>query len=124
MMDGSGAGFVSSGSCGVAIRESSGCNYKVQVYYQGIRNLDAFALRSARLTRRLAGDRVSPMEIRTVSFETLQRDKRRARKRDELRLARGEVTPEQLEEENSFIPLSAKITILNLRETMERYYGK
>jgi len=28
----------------VDIRESSGCNYKVQVYYQGIRNLDAFAL--------------------------------------------------------------------------------
>ena len=24
--------------------ESTGCNYKVQVYYQGIRNLDAFAL--------------------------------------------------------------------------------
>lgn len=64
------------------------------------------------------------MEVRTVSFEALQRDKRRARRRDELRLARGEVTPEQLEEENSFIPLSAKITILNLRETMERYYGK
>jgi hypothetical protein len=39
MMDGSGAGFVSSGSCDVDIRESSGCNYKVQVYYQGIRNL-------------------------------------------------------------------------------------
>jgi hypothetical protein len=44
MMDGSGAGFVSSGSCGVDISESSGCNYKVQVYYQRIRNLDAFAL--------------------------------------------------------------------------------
>lgn len=44
MMDGSGAGFVSSGSCGVDIPESSGCDYKVQVYYQGIRNLDAFAL--------------------------------------------------------------------------------
>lgn len=64
------------------------------------------------------------MEIRTVSFEALQRDKRRARRRDELRLARGEVTPEQLEEETSMIPLSAKITILNLRETLERYYGK
>jgi hypothetical protein len=64
------------------------------------------------------------MEVRTVSFEALQRDKRRARKRDELRLARGEVTPEQLQEENSLIPRNAKITILNLRETMERYYGK
>jgi hypothetical protein len=46
MMDGSGAGFVSSSSCGVDIPESSACNYKVQVYYQGIRNLDAFALAS------------------------------------------------------------------------------
>ena len=45
MMDGGGAGFVSSGSCGVDIPESSGCNYKVQVYYQRIRNLDAFALK-------------------------------------------------------------------------------
>jgi hypothetical protein len=59
-----------------------------------------------------------------VSFEALQRDKRRARKRDELRLARGEVTPQQLQEENSLIPMGTKITILNLRETLERYYGK
>ena len=59
-----------------------------------------------------------------MSFETLQQDKRRARKRDELRLARGVVTPEQLQEKNSFIPLNAKVSILNLRETMERYYGK
>ena len=64
------------------------------------------------------------MEEKIVSFEALQRDKRRARKRDELRLARGEVTPEQLQEENSLVPLNARITILNLRETMERYYGK
>jgi hypothetical protein len=64
------------------------------------------------------------MKVQTVSFEALQRDKRRARKRDELRLARGEVTPEQLQEENSLVPLNAKITIPNFRETMERYYGK
>lgn len=64
------------------------------------------------------------MKVKTVSFETLQRDKRRARLRDEQRLARGEVTPEQLQKENSLIPPNAKIKILNLRETMERYYGK
>ena len=64
------------------------------------------------------------MKVKVVSFEELQRDKRRARLRDEQRLARGEVTPEQLQEENSLIPRNAKITILNLRETMERYYGK
>ena len=64
------------------------------------------------------------MKVRVVSFKKLQRDKRRARLRDEQRLARGEVTPEQLQKENSLIPRNAKITILNLRETMERYYGK
>lgn len=64
------------------------------------------------------------METRTVSFEELQSDKRRARKRDELRLARGEVTPEQLEEENSFIPLSAKITIRDFSQTLKSYYDK
>jgi hypothetical protein len=64
------------------------------------------------------------VKVKLVSFEELQRDKRRARLRDEQRLARGEVTPEQLQEENSLIPRNAKITILNLRETMERYYGK
>lgn len=64
------------------------------------------------------------VEPRTVSFEALQRDKRRARKRDERRLARGEVTPEQLEEENSMIPMGTKIRILNLRETLERHYGR
>ena len=64
------------------------------------------------------------MKVKVVSFDELQRDKRRARLRGEQRLARGEVTPEQLQEENSLIPRNAKITILNLRDTMERYYGK
>ena len=64
------------------------------------------------------------MKVKTVSFEKLQRDKRRARLRDERRLARGEVTPEQLQAENSLIPRGAEITVLNFCETMERYYGK
>lgn len=64
------------------------------------------------------------MKVKTVSFEKLQRDKRRARLRDERRLASGEVTPEQLEAENSLIPMGTNIEILNFCETMERYYGK
>ena len=64
------------------------------------------------------------MKVKTVSFEKLQRDKRRARLRDERRLASGEVTPEQLEAENSMIPMGTNIEILNFCETMERYYGK
>ena len=64
------------------------------------------------------------MKVKTVSFEKLQRDKREARAEDARRLAAGEVTPEQLQEENSLVPMGAKITILNLRETLERHYGK
>lgn len=64
------------------------------------------------------------MKEKVVSFETLQRDKRRARLRDERRLARGEVTPQQLQEENSLVPVGAKITIPDFCETLERYYGK
>jgi len=64
------------------------------------------------------------VKVKTVSFETLQRDKRRARLRDEQRLARGEVTREQLEVETSLVPMSAKITIPDFCQTLERYYGK
>ena len=64
------------------------------------------------------------MKVKTASFENLQRDKRKARLRDERRLARGEVTPVQLEEENSLIPIGAKITIPDFCQTLERYYGK
>lgn len=64
------------------------------------------------------------MKVKVVSFEKLQRDKRRARERDEQRLARGEVTREQLEEETSLVPMSAKITIPDFCQTLERYYGK
>jgi hypothetical protein len=53
-------------------------------------------------------------EDRTVSFEALQRQKRRARARDERRLASGEVTPEQLQAENSFIPEGTPIEIVDL----------
>jgi hypothetical protein len=64
------------------------------------------------------------VKVKVVSFERLQRDKRRARLRDERRLANGEVTPEQLQEENSLIPDNARITIPDFCQTLERYYGK
>jgi hypothetical protein len=64
------------------------------------------------------------VKVKVVSFEKLQRDKRRARARDEQRLTRGEVTREQLEEETSLVPMSAKITIPDFFQTLERYYGK
>ena len=58
------------------------------------------------------------------SFEKLQRDKRRARLLDERRLVRGEVTPEQLGEESSLVPMGTNITIPDFCQTLERYYGK
>jgi len=64
------------------------------------------------------------MKARTVSFETLQNDKRRARMRDERRLARDEVTPEQLQRENSLVSTGAKITIPDFCATLERHYGR
>lgn len=70
------------------------------------------------------GGHIVGVKAKTVSFEKLQRDKRRARLRDELRLARGEVTPEQLEEESSLIPLEARITVRDFCQTLARYYGK
>ncbi len=76
------------------------------------------------LTRLGFAAKAPPVKVKVVSFEKLQRDKRRARARDEQRLARGEVTREQLEEENSLVPMSAKITIPDFCETLERYYGK
>ena len=54
------------------------------------------------------------MKGREVSFEALQRQKRRARARDAKRLADGEVTPAQLQEENSFIPTGTPMRIVNL----------
>jgi hypothetical protein len=43
---------------------------------------------------------------------------------DARRLRLGLVTPEQLENEYSLVPLGTAITIVNLCETVERYYGK
>ena len=76
------------------------------------------------LDRACPGCHVSRVKVKTVSFEKMQRDKRRARLRDERRLASGEVTPEQLEEENSLVLMNAKITIPDFCQTLERYYGK
>jgi hypothetical protein len=67
---------------------------------------------------------VKTEEIREVSFEELQRTKRESRREDARRLAAGEVTPEQLQNENSLVPLGTKIVMLNLRESLERHYGR
>lgn len=64
------------------------------------------------------------METRFASYEELQRDKRADREEDARRLRLGLVTPEQLENEYSMVPLGTPIAILNFCEVVERYYGK
>jgi hypothetical protein len=64
------------------------------------------------------------VKVKTVSFEKLQRDKRKDRLRDERRLARGEVTPEELQRENSWFPPDAPVNIPALWETLEKHYAK
>lgn len=67
---------------------------------------------------------LSPVKAKTISFEQLQRDKRRERLRDERRLARGEVTPEQLQRENSLFSPDAPVEIPKLWETLRAHYAK
>lgn len=62
-------------------------------------------------------------EGREVSFEALQRQKRRARARDARRLAAGEVTPEQLQAGNSFVPEGTEIRMVNLAQALKRHYS-
>ncbi len=43
--------------------------------------------------------------VETVTYEEIRRRKAADRRRDWERLAKGEVTPEDLQEENSFLPM-------------------
>lgn len=61
------------------------------------------------------------MEVEYVSFEELDREKRLDRARDDERLRSGEVTPQQLQDENSIIPRNARI-IFDLTEYAKRAY--
>lgn len=64
------------------------------------------------------------MEIRFVSHEELQRDKRADREEDARRLKLGLVTPEQLQADYSLIPTDAEVRIIDFCETVNRYYDK
>jgi hypothetical protein len=56
-----------------------------------------------------------------VTFEELDREKRSDRASDAERLRQGEITPEALQEENSFVPKNAVITF-DFIEFAERAY--
>ncbi|MBM3888070.1 MAG: hypothetical protein FJ388_02970 [Verrucomicrobia bacterium] len=58
---------------------------------------------------------------RTVSVAESRAAKARDRQRDWDWLARGEVTPEQLQEENAAVKNAHELRIVNLREVVRHY---
>ncbi len=62
------------------------------------------------------------MDPEIVTFEELDREARADVARDAERLRNGEITPEELQEENSIFPKNAKITIRDLTGFLTRTY--
>jgi len=61
------------------------------------------------------------IRTKTVSYARIRALKARDRQCDWQRLARGEVTPEQLQEENAIVRNASEFRILNLREAARHY---
>jgi len=59
----------------------------------------------------------------TVSFDVLGRQKRQDRNKDARRLAAGEVTPSQLQDENSVFASKVQIRIISLAASIKRHYA-
>lgn len=64
------------------------------------------------------------MEPEIVTFEQLDREARDDVARDAERLRTGEITPEELQAENSIFPMHAKITVRDLTGFLTRTYIK
>ncbi len=64
------------------------------------------------------------VEPEIVTFEQLDREARDDVARDAERLRNGEITPEELQEENSIFPMRAKITVRDLTGFLTRTYIK
>ena len=60
----------------------------------------------------------------TVTFEELDREHREERARDAERLRTGEITPEALQEENSFFSKDAVITFDAIAWAKKAYLSK
>ena len=63
------------------------------------------------------------MASETVSFEEMDCEHRRERARDAERVRSGEITPEQLQEENSFLPKEVELRIVDLPAALNRIYS-
>lgn len=64
------------------------------------------------------------MDPEIVTFEELDREHRREVARDAERLHSGEITPQELQEENSIFPMNAKYSVIDLTGYLTRAYLK
>jgi len=58
-----------------------------------------------------------------MTFSEIDRLHRKERARDRKRIASGQATPEQIQEENSIVPLHAKIKFVNFRSYIRQAYA-
>lgn len=64
------------------------------------------------------------VKVQTVRFETLQRRKCKLRAEEAQRLTARIVTPAQMQEENSLVPINTPIRILNLSSSLKKHYAR
>jgi hypothetical protein len=60
--------------------------------------------------------------VKKITFAKIDRLHREERARDRKRIASGKATPQQIQDENSFIPYGAKITWVNFRSYIRQAY--
>jgi len=64
------------------------------------------------------------MSATVVTFEQIENEHRQERAEDARRIALGLATPEQIQEENTLIPKSAAICIVDLPAYLKRVYDR
>jgi len=60
--------------------------------------------------------------VKRMPFSEMDRLHREERARDRKRIASGKATPQQIQDENSFIPYGAKITWVNFHSYIRQAY--
>lgn len=63
------------------------------------------------------------MKTSSVTFEEIDREHRCERAFDAARLREGTVTPEILQEENSFVPKNTRVRIVDFAKSLTRAYA-
>ncbi|RYD18015.1 MAG: hypothetical protein EOP88_24095 [Verrucomicrobiaceae bacterium] len=58
-----------------------------------------------------------------ITMEEIDREHREERARDAERLRRGEVTPMELQEENSFLPWGYEVRFVDFAASLRRAYA-